>query len=110
MWRADGALWSDCDPLQMSERQRRARLDGLQRNVALDLAHDRQLQQLADEEVLIVLDVRHHNFKEVISLPGHQMAGNDLRPCAYVLFERQRARVGVALELHDDKDREALFL
>ena len=41
----------------MRERQRRTSLERLDRDVAANLAHNRQIEQLADKETLVVLEL-----------------------------------------------------
>ena len=87
----------------MGERQRCARLQRLDRDVAADLAHDGQSEQLADEEALIVFQLRHDHLKEVIGLAGNKMAGDNFRHCDHGALEAQRLLIGVAANFHADK-------
>ena len=72
--RSAGAPWSMRSPgrvrrlLQMRKRQGPTRLEGLNRDIAAHLAHRRQVQQLADQEALVVLEVRDDHLQEVVRL------------------------------------------
>src|SRR5262249_62045361 len=72
-------LWPSPRSLQMSQRQWRPCLKCLNSNIASDLADDREVQKLADQETLIMFQIGDDDFKEVIRFAGNEMAGNDLR-------------------------------
>src|SRR5689334_2638252 len=91
----------------MSERQRRAGLQRLDRDVAADLAHDRHLQELADEEALIILEIGHDDFEKIIGFPRDEMTGHNFRHLDDRPFEARRFLVGVAIDLHGKEDRKA---
>src|SRR5262249_9552602 len=92
---------------QMPKRQRRSCLERLDGNVASDLADNRQVQEFADEEALIVFQVWHDHLQEIISLTRNQMTADYLRHRTDRLFEFDGALIGVAVDLHADEDGEA---
>src|SRR5882757_500196 len=91
----------------MRQRQGRARLERLDRDAAANLPNERQVEQLVDEEVLIVLELWHDDFEEIVDLARHEMAGNHLRHGHHSLLECERLIVGVAVDLDAEKGREA---
>ena len=54
--------------LQVVERQRRARLDALDREVAADVADAGQLQQRAGQEMLIAGEIGQYGLEQEIGL------------------------------------------
>src|ERR1700739_445890 len=75
---------------EMAERQWRAGLQGLDRDVAADLAHDRQIEQLADQEALIILELGHDHFEEIIGVAGDEVAGDNFRHLHHRFLETLR--------------------
>src|SRR6185437_255476 len=92
---------------QMRQWQGRAGFESLDRDVAADLAHDRQLQKLADEKALIILEVGHDDLEEIIGLARDEVAGDDFRHLDHRLLEARRLFVGVTVDLHTQEYREA---
>src|SRR5262245_50286918 len=64
--------------LKVSQRQWRAGLQRLDRDIAADLAHHRQVQQLADEKLLVRAEVGDDDFEQIVRLAGNEVAGDDL--------------------------------
>ena len=62
----------------MVERQRRAGLQTVDRDAALDLAYHRKGEQLADQEFLIMRQVGHDDFEQIIDGAGNHVAGDHL--------------------------------
>ena len=89
------------------ERQWCACLERLDRNVAADLTHNWQIEQFADQEALVIAEIGHDDFEEVIGLTGDEVARNDLRHLDDGFLERQRALVGVPVYLDAYENREA---
>jgi hypothetical protein len=74
------------------ERQWCACLERLDRNVAAHLTHNWQFEEFAYQEALVIAEIRHDDFEEVIRLTGDEVARNDLRHLDDGFLERQRAR------------------
>ena len=92
---------------EMVERQRRAGLQGADRDAALDLAHDRQGEQLADQEFLVVRQIGHDDFEQIVDGAGDHVAGDHLGHGEHRVLEAAGAVVGMALDAHADEDGEA---
>jgi hypothetical protein len=92
---------------QMPQGQWRSRLHGLDGNVASNLADDRQVEELADEEALVMLQVGHDHLQQVVGLARDQMAGDHLGHGLDRFFEFEGGFVGMAVDLHAHEDREA---
>jgi hypothetical protein len=63
----------------MSERQGRIGLHPADREVRADILDHRQLQQAADEEFLVMLEIGYHHLKQEIGLARDQMCRHHLR-------------------------------
>src|SRR5262245_63236708 len=81
-------------------------LEGLDGNAASDFTDNRQIQELADEEALVVLQIGHDHLQEVVGLTRNQMAGYHLGHCGDGLLELESALIGMAFDLHSEEDRE----
>ncbi len=90
----------------MIERQCRCRLQGLDRNTAAHLLDDRKLEQFADEEALIMLEVGDDDFKQVIDLTGDHVAGDNLRHRNDGGLESTGPVIGVTIDLDPDEHGE----
>ena len=53
---------------EMSERQRRTGFERLDSDVAADFSHDWVVQQLSDQKLLIVLEIRNDDLQEIVRL------------------------------------------
>src|ERR1051325_2554558 len=93
--------------LKMGQRQRRAGLQRLDRNVASHLPDDGKFEQLGDEKLPIVLEIGNDHFQEVINLAGDEVKAHDFRHRKYRLLESQSLVVRVAFDLDADEDRKA---
>jgi hypothetical protein len=108
-WRQGGAraIVADLPSVQVAEWQRCAGLPGLDRNVASDLADDRQVQQLAYEEALIGFEVRHYDLEEIVRLAGDQVTRDHFGHSADRVLELECTLVGMSVNLDADKHRKS---
>jgi hypothetical protein len=72
-----------------------------------DVAHDWQLQKLADKKLLVALHVGHHDLQEIVGLASHEMASDHFGHGGHGMFEVECTIIGVAIDLHGEEDREA---
>ena len=93
--------------LQVRERQWRSCLERLDGNIAADLTDVRKIQQLADEEALVMLQIRYDNLQEVVGLTRNEVTGDHLGHGNYSFLKFQGVLVGVAIDLHSEKNRNA---
>src|SRR5712671_7329297 len=80
----------------MGQRQRRAGLQRLDRNVASHLADDGKFEQLGDEKLPIVLEIGNDYFQEVIDLAGDEVKTHDFRHRKHRLLKSQSLVVRMA--------------
>ena len=88
----------------MPKRQWRSCLKCLDRNVASDLADDWQAQKFADQEPLVMFQIRDDDFKEVVRFPGNEVAGDNLRHRTHGSLERESTLIGMPIDLNAEKD------
>src|SRR5205807_4674776 len=93
--------------LKMGQRQRRAGLQRLDRDVASHLADDGKFEQLGDEKLPIVLEIGNDHFQEVIDLAGDEVKTHDFRHRKHRLLESQSLIVGMGFDLDAYEDRKA---
>ena len=87
----------------MAKGQRCSSLECLDSNVAAHFAHDRQREQFAHQELLIVRKLRYNNLKKIVGFTRYQMAGDDLRHLHHSLLKQERKLVRVPIDFDADK-------
>jgi hypothetical protein len=84
---------------EVFERQWCSCLERLDCNVAAHFAHNRQIEELTHQKALVVSEVRHNDFEEVVRLAGDEVASNDLKHFYDRFLERQCTLIGVPVDL-----------
>ena len=90
----------------MSQRQSPRCLHRVNREVAADVTHPRQLQQAATEKAVIRAQIRHHHLQQKIRFPRHQKRRYHLRQRRHRRIKRLGLFVVVAFDLDPDKHRQ----
>lgn len=91
----------------MRERQRRARLQRLDRDVAANLADDGQVEQLSDKKALVVLKLGYDDLQQIVGLARDQVTGDHFGHLDDSALESLRMFVGMAVNLHAEEDRKS---
>src|SRR5262245_47530199 len=92
---------------KMAKRQRRPCLECLDGNVASNLPDNREVQKFADEETLVMFQIRDDDFKEVVRFAGNEVTGNYLRHRIHGSLERESMLIGMPIDLDADKHGQA---
>lgn len=92
---------------QVLQRQGTGRLEGLDREVAANVAHARQPEQGFGEKALVVAQVGDDHVQEEIRFAGYQKGGNDLGERQHGQPEIFRLHLVVSLDLDPDEHRQA---
>ena len=92
--------------VQMVERQGRHRLQGLDGDVAANLLDHRQIEQLAQEQALVMLQIWNDDLEQIVGPARHDVARDDLRHGQNARLEGMHALVGVAIDLDPHEYRE----
>lgn len=91
----------------MAERQRRGRLDRLDREVAANVADPGQAQQGLAEQAFVGAQVGDHHLQEEVRLAGDEVHRDHLRQVDHRTVEGLGLLLAVAFHLDPDEHREA---